>query len=212
MILDQIPAAIHTLDALMQAPNPQKPLEAMIILASLRAAPRPGISATDASLERQKARDLFDHVLRTLDGIGCNEYVHQRAIACFGDDVDMYVEIARLWQDDLDLEKMRNIMQRAVGVAESKGQPDSRLLNNAAVLRHLGGDLAEARTLYEGALTTASNLDSAVAESISTTVLYNLARVYEAQGETVLAKEAYEKLLARHPEYVDGALKFAFFF
>ena len=31
------------------------------------------------------------------------------------------------------------------------------------------------------------------------TVLYNFARVYEVEGEDDLAKDAYEKLLSRHP-------------
>ena len=187
----------------MQPPNPQRPLEAMIMLASLRAYPRPGVTATDANVDRLKARELFEHVLRTLEGIGCTEYVHQRAQACFGEDIDMYVEIGRLWQDDL--EKMRSVMNEAVRVGESTGRSDARLLNNAAVLKHLRGELSEARAMYENALTTAaSSLDPSLSEGISTTVLYNLARVYETQGESVLAKDAYDKLLARHPEYVDG--------
>jgi RNA polymerase-associated protein CTR9 len=37
-------------------------------------------------------------------------------------------------------------------------------------------------------------------------MLYNLARVYEDAGDGVMAKEAYDKLLSRHPEYVDGRL------
>lgn len=34
--------------------------------------------------------------------------------------------------------------------------------------------------------------------------MYNLARAYEDQGEVSLAKEAFEKLVSRHPEYIDG--------
>lgn len=51
----------------MQPPNPQRCLEATVMLASLRTYPRPGVSSTDALLERQKARDLFDTVLKALD-------------------------------------------------------------------------------------------------------------------------------------------------
>jgi RNA polymerase-associated protein CTR9 len=39
---------------------------------------------------------------------------------------------------------------------------------------------------------------------MSTTILYNLARIYEDQGEISMAKEAFDKLLSQHPEYVDG--------
>ena len=58
--------------------------------------------------------------------------------------------------------------------------------------------------MYETALTEASAIEGSAGEGMATTILYNLARVYEDQGETNLAKEAYDKLLARHPEYTDG--------
>ena len=41
-------------------------------------------------------------------------------------------------------------------------------------------------------------------DGVSTTILYNLARVYEDGDDVDMARAAYEKLLTRHPEYVDG--------
>jgi tetratricopeptide (TPR) repeat protein len=41
-------------------------------------------------------------------------------------------------------------------------------------------------------------------EEMSTSVLYNLARIYKDLNDDAKAMEAYEKLLDRHPEYVDG--------
>ncbi|KAG8841217.1 hypothetical protein FRB91_005238 [Serendipita sp. 411] len=44
-------------------------------------------------------------------------------------------------------------------------------------------------------------------DAVSTTVLYNLARIYEDQGDMSMAKEAYDKLLQRHPEYIDAKVR-----
>jgi RNA polymerase-associated protein CTR9 len=59
--------------------------------------------------------------------------------------------------------------------------------------------------MYEAALTDAVSQASVNCDRISTTTMYNLARVYENQGNTKMACKAYEKLLTQHPEYVDGA-------
>ena len=64
---DEIPAAVRTLDNLTQPPNPQRRLEAQVLLASLRAFPCPGIAAADAEAERVKARALYDSILRLLN-------------------------------------------------------------------------------------------------------------------------------------------------
>ena len=47
----------------MEPPNPQRPIEAMVMLASLKAKDRPGLSSSDAEADRQKARELLDVVL-----------------------------------------------------------------------------------------------------------------------------------------------------
>jgi RNA polymerase-associated protein CTR9 len=202
--LDEVAAAIHTLDTLINPPNPQRPIEAIVLLASLRAFPRPGVTASDAALEKSKARELYDQVLKTIEGVHTDEYTQRKAIVNFGDDVDMFVEIARLWQED-DPAKMRKALQEAVRASHEVGKPDPRLLNNMGVMTHLEGNSGDARAMYEAALTDAASQASANADGISTTILYNLARVYENQGDTEMAREAYEKLLTRHPEYVDGA-------
>lgn len=217
---DEIPAAIRTLDSLMQPPNPQRCLEAQVMLASLRAFSRPGVTAADAEADRAKARTLFDNILRLLDlnvPVGANgngrmyskqeTYERQKAAAIFGEDADMFIEAARLWQND-DLQKMQRLLSEAVRVVEARtqtgNQGEPRLLNNLAVLKHSEGDIAGARGLYETALTMASALGAVEGEGMATTILYNLAIAYEDQHETSIAKDAYDKLLNRHPEYVDG--------
>ncbi|EKM80576.1 hypothetical protein AGABI1DRAFT_126637 [Agaricus bisporus var. burnettii JB137-S8] len=205
---DEIPAAIHTLDTLLQPPNPQKSLEATVMLASLRAHPRPGVSSADLGQEKMRARDLFERVGKSieLDEVRTNGHDTSHASRAILDDMDMHVEIARLWQGE-NLDRMRKALKEALRISEATGKVDPRLLNNLGVLQHLESDYASARTMYEDALTTAAHLSMDISEAMSTSILYNLARVYEDQSDVDLAREAYEKLLSRHPEYVDAKIR-----
>ncbi|KAH9170927.1 RNA polymerase II-associated protein [Lactarius sanguifluus] len=209
---DETAAAIHTLDGLLQPPNPQKSLEATAMLASLRLHPRPGVSSSDAAQERTKARELFDRVYRAIEqsedataqngSPSRNDPPLSRAVV---DDVDMHIEFARLLQSE-NLERTGKVFAEAVRVGEEAGRVDPRLLNNLGVVSHLESRFGEARIMYENALVGASALGTE-AEAMSTSVLYNLARVYEDLNDEGKAMEAYEKLLERHPEYVDAKIR-----
>ncbi|KAF5322225.1 hypothetical protein D9619_001333 [Psilocybe cf. subviscida] len=213
MLKDEIPAAIHTLDTLLQAPNPQRSVEATVMLASLKAFPRPGITGADLSQDRARARELFDRVMKTLEledtrANGQSVSKMSRGIA---EDVEMHAEIARLWQEE-NLDRTGKALREALRIGQSGAKETdpllvARLTNNIGVLHHLEGRHGEARAMYEGALTNVTTVKSDVAEGLSTTMLYNLARVYEDQGEDDMAKGAYEKLLSRHPEYVDAKIR-----
>jgi RNA polymerase-associated protein CTR9 len=199
-------AAIHTLDLLLQPPNPQRSVEAMVMLASLRAHPRPGVSSSDVAQEKAKARELFDRAIKALeheDSLASNGHVAHHAASYINDDLDMHVEIAHLWQEE-SLERTTRALKDALRLSEASERVDPQLLNNLGALQHVDGNLAEARALYENALLKAASLGPDTAEGMSTSILYNLARVYEDSGDVAMAKEAYDKLLARHPEYVDG--------
>lgn len=182
-------------------------MEATVILASLRAHPRPGVSSADVAQEKLKARELFDRVTKAieLDDTRANGHANgsSRTLSALNDDMEMHVEIARLWQED-NVERTTKAFRDASQVSATSGQVDPRLLNNLAALQHMEGNLEEAQTMYEDALTKAATLGAEDGESMSTSILYNLARVYEDIGEHAIAKEAYDKLLSRHPEYVDG--------
>ncbi|PPQ73427.1 hypothetical protein CVT24_008133 [Panaeolus cyanescens] len=205
---NEMAAAIHTLDTLTQPPSAQRSTEASVMLASLKAFPRPGVSTSDMAQEKARARELFD---RVISGIEAEETRSKgssstpRTSRGISEDVEMHIEIARLWQGE-SLQKMGKAMKEALRVAKQK---DARLVNNIGVLHQLEGRLAEAQAMYEDALVTATSLAPEAAEGLSTTVLYNLARVYEERGEETAAKEAYDKLLARHPEYVDARIRLA---
>ena len=200
----------------MQPPNPQKCLEATVMLASLRAFPRVCLSSAEAVAERAKARELFENVLKVLDLVetprlngsqsGTDSYQKRKALSNFGDDLDLFIEAGRLWKDDE--EPRVRLLEEAVRVAESRAQaggpPEPRLRNNLGVLKHNKGEFKEAQSTYEAALTEASSVSGENSEGMITTILYNLGRLYEDQGETNLAKEAFKKLLRRHREYTDG--------
>ena len=202
-----MPAAIHTLDTLLQNPT-QRSTEASVMLASLRAFPRPGVSSTEAAQEKKRARELYDRALKGLE-IDDARHGPSKASRNITDDVDMHIEIARLWQGE-SIDRVGKAYREALQINEAgagggeSSAADPRLVNNVGGLEHLEGRLGEARRLYESALTKAAVSEESWAEATSTSVLYNLARVYEDQGDVDLAKEAYEKLLSRHPEYVDG--------
>jgi RNA polymerase-associated protein CTR9 len=117
--------------------------------------------------------------------------------------MNMHAEVARLWQGE-NLDRTGKALKEALRISETTGQVDPRLLNNLGTLQHFDGNFIEARRLYESALTSAAGLGPEAGEGISTSILYNLARVYEDEGDADLAKDAYDKLLSRHPEYVDG--------
>lgn len=178
----------------------------------MRAYPRPGVSSSDLAQEKTRARELFERVSKRLemDETKANGQARSKVSPIISEDMDMYVEIAKLWQDE-NLDKTVAALGEALKISNSSasvGQVDVQLLNNLGVLRHLTEQLPDARILYENALIKAAGLGPDTGEGMSTSILYNLARVYEDQGEDGLAKDAYEKLLSRHPEYVDGKLSF----
>ncbi|KAF8893448.1 RNA polymerase II-associated protein [Infundibulicybe gibba] len=175
---DEMAAAIHTLDTLIQPPNPQRSLQATVMLASLRAHPRPG--------ERSKARDLFDRVIKSIE-------IDEARLNSIG--------------PSENLDRVNKALREALRISEATGQANPRVYNNLGALQQLEGNLQDARSFYEKSLIGASGLGPESGESISTSILYNLARVYEEQGEEVMAKDAYEKLVSRHPEYVDAKIR-----
>ncbi|KAI0633528.1 RNA polymerase II-associated protein [Trametes polyzona] len=210
---EETAAAIHTLDTFLQSPSSPKSIELMAVLASLRAMPRPGVSSADKIEEKRRARELFDRVCKAIgtlgDGLSHFNGLSQppsSSVRKLGDDPEMFIEIAKLYQEE-SLEKMERAYKQALKNYEASGKTEPRLVNNLGALQHMEGHLDQAQTLYETALTHAAGLDPSTSEAMSTTTLYNLARVYEDQGEEAKAREAYDKLLARHPEYVDAKLR-----
>ena len=186
------------------------------MLASLRAHPRPGVSASEFAKEKERARELFEKVIKELhlpedsarastSTNGVSPSRPNKSARNLAEDVDMHVEIAKLWQDD-DVDVVKRAVQEALRIYEAVHRVEPKLMSNLGVLDHMEGNLQQARAAYEQALTSSTAAALPDSDAVSTTILYNLARVYEGQGELDRAQEAYEKLLAHHPEYVDGKL------
>lgn len=186
----------------------------MAMLASLRAHPRPGVSSSEFAKEKERARELFEKVIKELhlpedsaraptSTNGAGPSWPNKSARNLAEDVDMHVEIAKLWQDD-NVAVVKRAVQEALRIYEAMHRAEPKLMNNLGVLDHLEGNLQRSRAAYEQALTSNTTAALADSDAVSTTLLYNLARVYESQGELDRAQEAYEKLLAHHPEYVDG--------
>ncbi|KAI6045498.1 hypothetical protein EDC04DRAFT_2888949 [Pisolithus marmoratus] len=103
-LADEIPAAIHTLDTLIQPPNPQQSVKATVMLVSLHAHPRLGVSSSDAAQEKIHAHELFNHATKMLEHEDpclngtVNALTH--AAAATMDDLEMHIEVAHLWQED----------------------------------------------------------------------------------------------------------------
>lgn len=166
---------------------------------------------------------MFERVLKVLDGNTTTSHPSLatkasvttgrsiRSVQSLRNDVEMQIEIATLWQSD-NIERATKALQEAIRIKSLKanegtyGVSLSRLRSNLAVLKHLNGGPLDARSLYEEALLGALNEASSESESTSSTILYNLARAYEDMAEFNYARDAYNKLLSRHPEYTDGSL------
>lgn len=213
-LVDEIPAAIHTLDSLLQSPSNQNSTEATAMLASLRAHPRPGVSSSEFAKEKERARELFEKVIKGLhlpedsartsastNGVGNTR--PNKSVRNLAEDAEMHVEIAKLWQDD-DVDIVKPAVQEALRINEAMHRVEPKLMNNLGVLDHLEGNLQQAQVACERALTSNTAVALPDSDAVSTTILYNLARVYESQGDLDRAQAAYEKLLAHHPEYIDG--------
>ncbi|KAI6103272.1 hypothetical protein EDD16DRAFT_1715379 [Pisolithus croceorrhizus] len=192
---DELPAAIHTLDTLIQPPNPQRSVEATVMLASLCAHPRPEVLSSDAAQEK--------HNNTHPNG---NTNISTCAAAVTADDLEMHLDIAHLWREEQP-EQTVCAFHKALQISEASGQIDPWLLNNLGPLQHMDSHLDMAQSMYKAALTKAASIGGSSGEAISTLILYNLARLSEDKEDLVMAKEAYDKLLMHHPEYMDARIQ-----
>ncbi|KIJ18471.1 hypothetical protein PAXINDRAFT_8717 [Paxillus involutus ATCC 200175] len=170
---DEVAAAIHTFDTLIQPPNAQRSVEATIMLASQRVQCRccarkrlklANCSIGSANFSISRTRGSTD--------------MHTRR-------VDQRASLPTTWTCILkeNVDRTTKAFRDAVRISEANGLADPRLLNNLGALQHMEDNLAEAWTMYEDALTKATTLSADDGKAMSTSILYNLARVYEDDGE-----------------------------
>lgn len=89
-----------------------------------------------------------------------------------------------------------------------------QLLNNMGCFHYRAERFNEASVLFQTALSGCSAKrkveDEADEDALITTISFNLARTYEAEGMLDEAKKVYQGLLERHPQYLDANLRLAF--
>jgi len=89
-----------------------------------------------------------------------------------------------------------------------------QLLNNIGCFYSQAEKHQLASDMFEAALGACVRIDSkdenADTDSLITTISFNLGRSYEAQGMTDQAIEVYERLLARHDDYIDARTRLAY--
>lgn len=89
-----------------------------------------------------------------------------------------------------------------------------QLLNNIGCFYSQAEKHEQASDMFEAALGACIRADSkddnADADGLVTTISYNLARSYESRGMVDQAVEVYERLLARHDDYIDAHTRLAY--
>ncbi|KAK4501192.1 hypothetical protein PRZ48_006999 [Zasmidium cellare] len=89
-----------------------------------------------------------------------------------------------------------------------------QLLNNIACFYFQAEKLPQAREYFQSALRSSVSIQdkdgSNDTDALVSTISYNLARTYEAEGLEKEAEDIYNGLLARHPDYIDAKTRRAY--
>jgi RNA polymerase-associated protein CTR9 len=89
-----------------------------------------------------------------------------------------------------------------------------QLLNNMACFHYQAERYGQARDLFQTALNAcvkAGDRDPTIdTDALVTSISFNLARTYEAEGMLDEAKNVYEGLLGRHSDYTDAQIRLAY--
>jgi RNA polymerase-associated protein CTR9 len=117
--------------------------------------------------------------------------------------------------DRLIKERVPDALSREPDVrAQMREQLSPHLLNSLGCYEYLAESYAAARDTFQTALSTCSSLarngEAPEADALITTITYNLARSYEADGQLDKAKQTYEELLERHSDYTDASTRLAY--
>lgn len=113
-----------------------------------------------------------------------------------------------------DEDRPEDIEDEAEMRAALREQLPPQLLNNMACFHYQAEKYLEARELFQTALNACVKVgdkDQALdTDALVTTISYNLARTYEAEGMLDEAKQVYVGLIARHEDYTDANARLAY--
>lgn len=129
----------------------------------------------------------------------------------FPDDVEAWIELAQILEQN-DLQGSLAAYAQATNILTENISADvpPEIWNNIAALHYRMGNLTEAKTKLELALERSKSEaehDSQYYDSISVTMTYNLARLYEEMCDFDRADKLYKDILKEHPNYIDCYLR-----
>ncbi len=118
--------------------------------------------------------------------------------------VDAYVHLALTYRDEYqsDPKSYPNRLSDALDTvkkAEAIAPQDPRVLNTKGVVLYDLGNLAEARTALEQAVSQASSSSTNLTDAERSTLEVNLGRVYRDQGDLKLAQQAFRRAVVLDP-------------
>lgn len=129
----------------------------------------------------------------------------------FPDDIEAWIELAQILEGS-DMQASLTAYNRAISILRDNVQAEipPELLNNVASLQFRLGHVDEALKNYEMAVQryqVEAEHDPQYYNSISITITYNLARLYESRWLNDRAEKLYKDILKEHPNYVDCYLR-----
>ncbi|KAI9807399.1 MAG: hypothetical protein M1833_000144 [Piccolia ochrophora] len=149
-------------------------------------------------------------------------------------DASVLLNLARLYEadsPDKSLQCLQQVEQMEIDEIPDEDRPEDdedevvmlavlrshlppQLLNNMGCFQYQADRYDQARAMFQTALSAcvkvAEKDESVDTDALVTTISYNLARTYEAQGMLEEAKKVYEGLLERHNDYVDANTRLAY--
>lgn len=204
-----------------------KSIEAMTLLGTLFAedvfTPKPEISGEELTSTTKKAIALFEAV-RT---------VWKDPKKHTSPDPAVLLNLARLYEADTpekSLQCLQQVQQMEVDEFSNDDRPAGmddaawathlreslppQLLNNLGCFHYQADRLSEARELFQTALNACVKLgdkdDGTDTDALVSTISFNLARTYEAEGMLDEAKKVYEGLLERHSGYAEASIRLTY--
>ncbi|KAH7386905.1 hypothetical protein DE146DRAFT_768654 [Phaeosphaeria sp. MPI-PUGE-AT-0046c] len=131
-------------------------------------------------------------------------------------DQSVLLNLARLWK--LRRSHKRTTPKTSKGRRRFKRPCENcyppQLLNNMGCFHFQAERFARARELFQAALNAcvkAATRDETIdTDALVTSISYNLGRCYESENMLDEAKDVYENLLKRHPDYVDARIRLTF--
>lgn len=205
-----------------------KSLEAMTLLGSLYAEdvfqPQMAAVKEDKLAEMRKATSLLEAV----------RLAWKDPKRKTSPDTSVLLSLARLYEQDSpdkSLQCLQQVERMELDEVPDEDRPEDveddatmtallreylppQLLNNMGCFHYQAERFAQARELFQTALNACVKVgdrDQAVdTDALVTTISFNLARTYEAEGMLDEAKKVYEGLLERHSDYTDARARLTY--